>query len=216
MCPTVAQVNQHVMQEVQARGEDNVNIEDLSREVMGRLNVAGSRTKKLRVNKASKAPTSDYVKAMSSCTDMASVRGHWKPAAAPPPMGPIDMMGSPPPPRFGAPPARKRKMKKNMATKKSKMATKKSKSSKTAPPPEPMEFEEDAFLGGAGGAMENTYDTTEGEVEIEQVERMVQKALMRNKISLAKKWNDSCWCCWLPTTDKSNNSEKRSNLQHSI
>ena len=183
MCPTVVQVNQHVMQEVQARGEDNVNIEDLSREVMGRLNVAGSRTKQLRVNKASKAPTSDYVKAMSSCTDMASVRGHWKPAAAPPQMGPIDMMGSPPPPGavcsvFGAPPAPRGMMKRNSAAPRSR-------SMRTAA--EPMEFEEDTSLGGAGSAMENTYDTTEGEVEIEQAERMVQKSLMRNKISLAKK-----------------------------
>ena len=167
------QVNQQVLAEVQARGEDNVDVGELSREVMGRLNLAGARSKHLKVNKVSLAPTSAYVKSMSSCADMEAVRTtRSRRAADPDHASDLDDaigLSSPPPPEarcalFGAAPG--------------------------APPARGM---------GRSGAplslpltsdmspIPDCYDTEEGEIDLAQAERMVQKAFVRNNIVLSKK-----------------------------
>ena len=148
------QVNQQVLAEVQTRGEDTVDVEGLSREVMGRLHVAGARSKQLKVNKASLAPASDHIKNVSYCSTLAAVREVYD-------MPEHEAIGfaCPPPPEarcslFGAPPAA-------------------------------------GDLGGAMSAMGTeplSYETSEDVINYAQAERMVQKALRRNNIELAKKW----------------------------
>ena len=154
------QVNQQVLAEVQTRGEDNVDVEGLSREVMGRLHVAGARSKQLKVNKASLAPASDHIKHVSSCGTMAAVREVYDLSdhdtigfACPPPFGARCSL-------FGAPPAA--------------IGTCGAMSSE---PPPLSEM----------GAEPASYGTSEDMINYAQAERMVQKALRRNNIDLAKK-----------------------------
>ena len=154
------QVNQQVLAEVQTRGEDTVDVEGLSREVMGRLHVAGARSKQLKVNKASLAPASDHIKNVSYCSTLAAVREVYD-------MPDHEAIGfaCPPPPEarcslFGAPPAAG------------------GMGGAMPPPPPPM---------SAMGAEPESYETSEDMINYAQAERMVQKALRRNNIELAKK-----------------------------
>ncbi|KAK7103463.1 uncharacterized protein [Littorina saxatilis] len=214
------QVNQQVVQEVQQQGEANVDVEELSRQVMGRLNMAGHRSKHLRVNNAEAAPTSDHVKKMSSLSSMEAVRAEWKPTPSSyggevgdarfrsAPMMPMMMeddcdddeiaLSSPAPPEavcslFGS-----------RSGSAGDRAMKKSRSCAAAPPPPPMGAM--PMRGGCApppppmGAMPmrrgcappppapvDSYATEEGEIQMAQAERMVQKALMRNNINLQQK-----------------------------
>lgn len=188
------QVNQQVMMEVQARGADNLDVEHLSRKVMDDLKIKGAKSRQLKVNKMAQAPVSDYVRSMAACADMGAVKTSFQSAtsagfsrverdsvdmcyerSSPRHESMCSMMAPPPPPaapmmmgRHSSPPARSssRPVKKGAL--------------RSATYLEAYEEVADA-IGDA------VYETEEGDIHYGQAERMVQKALMRNNVSLPKK-----------------------------
>lgn len=134
-------VNQHVLQQVQEQGADKVSVEQLSREVMARLNVDGVRSKQLIMNNKHMDGASDYAKNVSACADMDAVRTEWSKAEKD---------------------ARREVGFSRLPLCRSVRA---------------LEMDSAA----------DVYMTEEREVHMDQAERMVQKALHRNKIDISKK-----------------------------
>ena len=160
------QVNQQVLQQVQQRGADNVSVEELSREVMSHLNVSGVRSKRLVINSEQLAPASSFAKKMSTYSHLSAVRGEWDQTGS-------DKGSVPPPP----PPA--------FSLARSAAAP----SMPMCPPPPPAMrsmYASSPSYRSVAEAADDVYGTEEGEVDLGQAERLVQKALRRNKIDLTK------------------------------
>jgi hypothetical protein len=187
------QVNQEVVQQVQARGEANVNIADLTSEVVGKLNMAGARSKRLQRNNADMEAASSYAKNMSAFADMSAVRSEWSKGGRPeesespfsyavPPDAVSSVFGAghPPPPPMAGAPMMDGPMSRSgggFGASRSRRSAPQSAMMMDSAPPAAM------FNSAPAVAME-TYDAVEGEVQFEQAERMVQRALRQNKINL--------------------------------
>ncbi|PVD26072.1 hypothetical protein C0Q70_13740 [Pomacea canaliculata] len=180
------QVNEMVMAEVREQGEANVDMDSLTARVKHKLNTHGARSRQLKVNNSLLPAASDSVRSLSSCVHMEEVRKEWRPEPAPaasassrsmfkkasasrPKSGTCESMAAPSPSRGGT--------RVLMATPSSSRGG----TSESMVESLSLDCEKETLSGAP------SYETAEDEISMGQAQRMLQKALMRNKISIPKK-----------------------------
>lgn len=180
------QVNEMVMAEVREQGEANVDMDSLTARVKHKLNTHGARSRQLKVNNSLLPAASDSVRSLSSCVHMEEVRKEWRPEPAPaasassrsmfkmasasrPRSGTCESMATPSPSRGGT--------RVLMATR----STSRGGTSESMVESLSLDCEKETLSGAP------SYETAEDEISVGQAQRMLQKALMRNKISIPKK-----------------------------
>lgn len=176
------QVNEMVMAEVREQGEANVDMDSLTARVKHKLNTHGARSRQLKVNNSLLPAASDSVRSLSSCVHMEEVRKEWRPEPAPAASASSRSMfkmasasrrcesrATPSPSRGGT--------RVLMATR----STSRGGTSESMVESLSLDCEKETLSGAP------SYETAEDEISMGQAQRMLQKALMRNKISIPKK-----------------------------
>lgn len=194
------QVNEMVMAEVREQGEANVDMDSLTARVKHKLNTHGARSRQLKVNNSLLPAASDSVRSLSSCVHMEEVRKEWRPEPAPatsassrsmfkkasasrPRGGTCESMATPSRTRGGtcesmaAPSPSRSGTRVLMAT----PSTSRGVTSESMVESLSLDCEKETPSGAP------SYETAEDEISMGQAQRMLQKALMRNKISIPKK-----------------------------